>query len=116
MHTADVSAVTAATTNVGAMTTTVMFASMMGAAVSATVFAAAMPSTVTTAAFRNGKATGRQDGRENNDCNSEIEFGHGTLTARHTATRCSRNAFFDALVPLRRCRGNVSHCFAWRSC
>jgi hypothetical protein len=80
----------AATTGVRSVSPAMMFASVMPTAMPTAVSSAMSTAVPTSATFRNGIAAGRQDGRENDDCNSEIELRHGTLTARLASTQRSK--------------------------
>jgi hypothetical protein len=66
---------------------TVMAAMMPTAMMTTAVASAAMTSAAMAATFRNGIPGGRQQDRENNEANPEIEFRHGALMPQRTANQ-----------------------------
>jgi hypothetical protein len=66
---------------------TVVAAMMPTAMMTTAVASAAMASAAMTATFRNGIPGGRQQDRENNEANPEIEFRHGALMPQRTANQ-----------------------------
>jgi hypothetical protein len=89
VRTADMTATMAAASRM--MTATAMMAAATTSRMMTTAVTAA---TMAAAAFRNGKPTRRQHGRENNDGNLDTEFWHGNLTRCATTPRHVRTTAY----------------------